>query len=172
MELSRSRPYFKNDNRFVEQKNSTEIRAYVGYDRLDTVDQTNLLNQLYDKLWLYYNLFQPVMRLTEKISITSRDGSHRLKRRYDDAKTPFDRLSATNKLDPVERRRLERLRHDTNPRKLRSEIYQLLDKLHRLPNASENQSEDVYQTLFEQPESMKGEDIPVTLSNDRTIYVG
>jgi hypothetical protein len=75
-------------------------------------------------------------------------------------------------MDPVERRRLERLRQKTNPRTLRSEIYQLLDKLHLLSNASENQSEDVYQTLFELPESMKGEDISVTLSNDRTIYIG
>jgi hypothetical protein len=172
VELSRSRPYFKNDNRFVEQKNSTEIRAYVGYDRLDTVDQTNLLNQLYDRLWIYYNLFQPVMRITEKNVVPSKNGSYRIKRRYDDAKTPFDRLSASNQLDPEERERLEQLRQDTNPRKLRSEIYHLLDELHRLPNASENHSEDVYHTLFELPESMKGEDISVTLSNDRTIYAG
>jgi len=45
-------PLLKNGNRFVEQKNSTEVRAYVGYDRLDNVEQNNLLNQLYDKLWL------------------------------------------------------------------------------------------------------------------------
>jgi hypothetical protein len=170
--LSRSRPYFKNDNRFVEQKNSSEIRAYVGHDRLDTVDQTNLLNQLYDKLWIYYNLFQPVMRIHEKIIVPTKAGAHRIKRRYDDAKTPFDRLCAAGELEPVERNRLEQLRQDTNPRTLRSEIYQLLDQLHRLPRASEKQSEDVYHTLFELPESMKGEDISVTLSNDRTIYAG
>jgi len=172
VELSRSRPYFKNDNRFVEQKNASEIRAYVGHDRLDTVDQTNLLNQLYDKLWIYYNLFQPVMRISEKLIVPTRNGTHRIKRRYDDARTPFDRLSATDKLDPVERRRLEQLRQDTNPRKLRTEIYRLIDRLHRLPNVTENRSEDVYETLFELPESMKGEDVSVTLSNDRTIYVG
>jgi hypothetical protein len=172
VELSRSRPYFKNDNRFVEQKNASEIRAYVGHDRLDTVDQTNLLNQLYDKLWIYYNLFQPVMRVSEKTIVPTRNGAHRIRRRYEDAKTPFDRLSATDKLDPVETRRLEQLRQDTNPRKLRSEIYRFIDRLHRLPNATENRSEDVYETLFEVPESMKGEDISVTLSNDRTIYVG
>jgi hypothetical protein len=68
-QLSRSRPYHKNDNRFVEQKNATLVRAYLGYDRLDTVAQTLVVNQLYDKMWLYYNLFQPVMRLSEKISI-------------------------------------------------------------------------------------------------------
>ncbi len=170
-ELSRSRPYFKNDNRFVEQKNSTEIRAYVGYDRLDTVDQTNLLNQLYDKLWLYYNLFQPVMRLKEKNVVPSSDGPHHVRRRYDDAKTPFDRLCASAILDPMTLNHLQQLRQAINPRVLREEIYQLIDQLHRLPCASENHSEDVYQTLFVQPIPMKGEDILVTLSNDRTIPV-
>ena len=65
-ELSRSRPYHKNDNRFVEQKNSTLVRAFLGYDRLDTVAHTLAVNQLYDKMWVYYNLFQPLMRLSEK----------------------------------------------------------------------------------------------------------
>jgi len=60
VELSRSRPYHKNDNRSVEQKHSTLVRAYLGYDRLDTVAQTIAVNQLYDKIWVYYNLFQPV----------------------------------------------------------------------------------------------------------------
>jgi hypothetical protein len=52
LKQSRSRAWHKNDNRFVELKNSTLVRAYLGYIRLDTVDQTNLLNQLYDKLWI------------------------------------------------------------------------------------------------------------------------
>ncbi len=55
--LSRSRPFQKNDNRFVEQKNDTLVRAYVGYDRLDTVAQRDALNLLYEQLWVYYNLF-------------------------------------------------------------------------------------------------------------------
>jgi hypothetical protein len=172
VELSRSRPYLSNDNRFVEQKNSTEVRAYVGHDRLDTVDQTNLLNQLYDMLWIYYNLFQPVMRIQEKMIVPNKEGVHRIKRCYEDAKTPFDRLCETGILDPVGRRRLEQLRTNSNPRNLRSDIYRLIDRLHRLPGATEKRSEDVYETLFEVPESMKGEDISVTLSNDRTIYVG
>jgi hypothetical protein len=57
LRLSRNRPYQKNDNRFVEQKQSTLVRAYLGYDRLDSVAQTNGLNQLYDMMWLYYNFF-------------------------------------------------------------------------------------------------------------------
>ena len=84
----------------------------------------------------------------------------------------YEFFQQIHQLGPEEHGRLEHLRQDTNPRKLRSEIYHLLDKLHRLPNVPENHSEDVYQTLIELPESMKGEDISVTLSNDRTIYAG
>jgi hypothetical protein len=63
--LSRSRPNHKNDNRFVEQKNATLVRAYLGHGRLDTPGQCAALNTLYDQMWLYYNSFQPVLRLRE-----------------------------------------------------------------------------------------------------------
>ena len=63
LHLSRSRPYRKNDNRFVEQKNATLVRAYLGYERLETPGQCTALNALYDQLWVYYNLFQPVLHL-------------------------------------------------------------------------------------------------------------
>jgi hypothetical protein len=56
--LSRSRPYHKNDNRFVEQKNFTLIRAYLGYQRFDTVAQTLAINHLYDDMWLYHKYFR------------------------------------------------------------------------------------------------------------------
>jgi len=79
-DLSRSRPFYKNDNRFVEENNSSLVRAYVGYGRLDTVIQVKLLNQLYERLWLYHNFFQPVMRLSGKQWQESK-----VKRIYDDA---------------------------------------------------------------------------------------
>jgi hypothetical protein len=88
--LSRSRAWHKNDNRFVEQKNDSLVRRYLGYDRLDTVAQTNQLNQLYELMGLYYNGFQPVMRLAEKIVLPAHNGrGTRLKRRFDEARTPF-----------------------------------------------------------------------------------
>ena len=46
--------------------NDTLVRAYFCFARLETAAHTNLLNQLYDRMWLYYNFFQPVMRLSEK----------------------------------------------------------------------------------------------------------
>jgi transposase InsO family protein len=87
LQLSRSRPYQKNDNRFVEQKNSTLVRAYLGTTRLDTVEQTAALNALYDQMWVYYNLFQPVLHLREKVA-----NGTRLTRRWDEARTPLARL--------------------------------------------------------------------------------
>jgi hypothetical protein len=111
--LSRSRPFHKNDNRFVEQKNSTLVRAFFGPWRLDTRAQCDRLNALYDQMWIYYNLFQPVLHLIEK---RMEDG--RLRRKWDESKTPFERLLATGVLTPGVVDRLKRLRAETNPRQL------------------------------------------------------
>jgi len=164
LQLSRSRPFHKNDNRNVEQKNSTLVRAYLGHDRLDTVQQTQILNLLYDKMWLYYNLFQPVMHLTEKIIIPVEKRPTRVKRRYDQAQTPFDRLCATNAISNQDRQRLQALRRQINPRQLRHEIYHLLDDLFTLPCAAPGITQDVYQTLLMPFTLPKGEDSPATLS--------
>ena len=172
LEQSRSRAYQKNDNRFVEQKNSTLVRAYLGYRRLDTIDQTNLLNHLYDKLWLYYNFFQPVMRLEEKIAVPQENGRRRIRRRYDQARTPFDRLIATSILPKEVQRQLEELRRLTNPRELRKEIYEMIYELLDLPGVIDGRTQDVSRTLFSLNNSKEGEDISVTLSNERTICVG
>ena len=171
--LSRSRAWHKNDNRFVEQKNNTLVRAYLGYDRLDTVQHTRLLNRLYELMGLYYNGFQPVMRLAEKIVLPA-DGQRptHIKRRFDDAQTPFDRLCATGQLDPAQRERFQALRDQTNPRQLRRDIYTLLDRLFVLPCAEDGSVQDVHLTLFNPQAFLKGDDGPlssVTLSNERTI---
>jgi hypothetical protein len=122
-------------------------------------------------MWLYYNFFQPVMRLKEK-TVVPQPGRHaRIKRRFDDARTPFDRLCATGVLDKERRMKLEALRRGTNPRKLREDIYELIDKIFALPNAAQGSTQDVYQTLFMPPHPTKEKAIPVTLSNDRTITV-
>jgi hypothetical protein len=155
IQLSRSRPYQKNDNRFVEQKNSTLVRAYLGYDRLDTVAQTLAVNQLYDKMWLYYNLFQPVMRLAEKTWIREKGQPSRLKRRYDDARTPFDRLCETKAIPQEQRERLQTLRNQTNPRQLRQEIHDLIDSISSLPGAAPGITEDVRLTLLTNAFSME-----------------
>jgi hypothetical protein len=145
--ISRSFPYHKNDNRFVEQKNSSLVRHYLGYERLDSIDQTKLVNLLYDQLWLYNNFFQPVMRLQEKVLIPSEGRTH-VRRRYDTAQTPFDRLIQTDAISPERREQLSRRRDQTNPRALREEIYDLIDRIFDLPNARPGEVEDVALTLF------------------------
>jgi hypothetical protein len=150
--LSRSRPYHKNDNRFVEQKNSSIVRAYLGDDRLDTVAQTIAVNQLYDKVWVYYNLLQPVMRLAEKIVTPVEGQLARVQRRYDQARTPFDRLCQTTAITQKRREQLEALRDRTNPRQLRQEIYDQIEYIFSLPNAVPGQTENVYRTLTTRPD--------------------
>lgn len=144
LRLSRSRPYEKNDNRFVEENNFSLVRAYVGHGRLDTVAQTRLLHQLYEQLWLYHNFFQPVMRLKHKINLP---GQLRGKRIYDRAQPPFDRLCAKGVLSAEKQRQLHDLREATNPYQLRRSIDKLITQLFQLPRAKEGVTEDVYQTL-------------------------
>jgi len=84
--FTRCRPYKKNDQAYVEQKNWTAIRQMVGYDRYEGSAACAALPALYEPLYWYLNFFQPVMVLVEK----HRDGA-RVSRRYDQAKTPFQR---------------------------------------------------------------------------------
>jgi hypothetical protein len=124
VKLSRSRPYHKNDNRFVEQKNDTLVRAYLGHVRLDSQKERDQLDELYDQMWLYYNFFQPVLRLEKKAV----EGS-RIRRRWDEARTPFQRLCETTAISAEKKEQLRRLMEKTNPRALRREIYERLDRL-------------------------------------------
>jgi hypothetical protein len=128
LRLSRSRPYRKNDNRFVEQKNATLVRAYVGYERLDTPSQCAALNALYDQLWVYYNLFQPVLHLVSKQVVNGK-----LRRQWDQAKTPYQRLVASGILSSEQQGRLAALHAGTNPRQLREAIYQSVEQLWQHP---------------------------------------
>jgi hypothetical protein len=132
--LSRSRPYHKNDNRFVEQKNSSLVRAYLGNVRLDTPAQCAALNALYERMWLYYNLFQPVLHLVEKTAVGTK-----VRRRWDTAQTPYERLAATGALPTGEQGPLDALYQTTNPRALRREIYMHIEAilLPRPPAATE-----------------------------------
>lgn len=85
--FTRSRPYKKNDNCFVEQKNYSVVRRTVAYYRYDSPEQLVLLNAIYAALRLYTNFFLPVMKLQEKV----RTGS-KVTRRYDAPLTPYKRL--------------------------------------------------------------------------------
>ncbi len=100
------------------------MRQYFGTVRLDTPEQVAALNGLYEKMWLYYNLFQPVLHLHEK-QVTP-DG---IVRKWDTAQTPYQRLLASGKLSVGQQARLQALYEQTNPLRLREEIYQDLATL-------------------------------------------
>lgn len=128
--LSRSRPYQKNDNRMVEQKNDTLVRQYVGQLRLDTSEQVAALDALYEQMWLYYNLFQPVLHLCEKTMV-----GDKVVRKWDDAKTPYERLLESSVLSPEHQARVQQLYEHTNPFQLREAIYRQLDALWEIATA-------------------------------------
>jgi hypothetical protein len=156
--ISRSRPFHKNDNPRVEQKNSTLVRAYLGYERIDSVAQVLAPNALYDSMWIYYNLFQPVMHLAHKEVIREDGHPPRVIRRYDQARTPFDRLCETDAILPAHREQLQALRDRINPRRLRQEIYDHIDRIFALPGAVPGITENVFLTLAHNLGSQKGGD--------------
>jgi hypothetical protein len=122
--FTRSRPYRKNDNCFVEQKNYSIVRRAVGYQRYDSELQLRLLNELYATLRLYTNFFQPTMKLQSK----ERVGSKVIKR-YDRAQTPYQRvLTAVSVSKAV--KQLLRAKYETlNPAALKRKLMRLQDQL-------------------------------------------
>lgn len=125
--FTRSRPYRKNDNCFVEQKNYSVVRRAVGYWRYDTEEELLVLNELYDRLRLYTNFFQPVMKLTEKRRVGSR-----VQKRYDQAKTPYRRVLESPFILEEAKEELAREYAKLNPVKLRREIIRLQERLSEL----------------------------------------
>jgi hypothetical protein len=116
--ISRSRPYHKNDNRFVEENNRSLVRAYVGHGRLDTLEHLSILRDLYQDLGCYHNFFLPVMKTVEKIAL---DEIH-YKRVFDQPRPPLDRLAET---DTVSQLRLDVLfnqRHQMDVLALRDRL--------------------------------------------------
>jgi len=128
LKFSRSRPYHKNDNCFIEQKNSTHVRQVIGYLRYDTEEELDCLNNLYqNELRLYKNFFQPVIKLESK----ERTGGH-IKRKYGRAKTPYRRLIESNQISKEEREKLTAIYQSLNPAELKRMIDKKLDNLYKI----------------------------------------
>src|SRR3990167_8482737 len=126
--LSRSRPYKKNDNCFVEQKNSTHVRQVVGYRRYDSKEEQNIINDLYrNELRLYKNFFQPVMKLTKKYRVAGK-----IKKKYDTPKTPYRRLMESERITKKQKKELKQTYESLNPGNLKRSIDM---KLHNLAHA-------------------------------------
>lgn len=124
--FTRTRPYKKNDNCYVEQKNYSVVRRAVWYNRYDTDYQVKLMNQLYGYLRLYINFFQPSMKLKEKTRIGSR-----VKKKFDTAKTPFQRVLEHPAIDQRVKESLKKQYELLNPAELKRKIVELQTKLEK-----------------------------------------
>ena len=125
IQFTRGRPYKKDDNAHIEQKNWTHVRRLIGWDRYDSAAAVGLLNDLYRReLRLMMNLFQPSVKLIRKERIGSR-----LKRIYDPPQTPLDRLRKGKDLDRAAVNALLRLRATTDPFELAKTIEKKLERV-------------------------------------------
>jgi hypothetical protein len=125
--FTRSRPYQKNDQAHVEQKNWSVVRHTVGYDRWETKQELALLESIYDDLRPYINCFQPSLKLIAK----ERIGNKTIKR-YDIAKTPYQRVLERQDIPLEAKARLTRLYVQLNPAELRRRIDQKIAKLWKI----------------------------------------
>lgn len=118
--LTRSRAYHKNDNAHIEQKNWTAIRQLLGYSRFDKRIQQTLMNDLYANEWRsYLNFFQPTMKLNEKIKDLK---TGKTKKKYYEAKTPFQRLLEHPKTTQAQKNMLMSIYQELNPITLKKQI--------------------------------------------------
>jgi len=115
--FTRSRPYHKNDQAHVEQKNWSVVRRLIGYDRFETKAEYLLLQSIYADLRLYANFFQPVLKLVSKEHVDKK-----LIKRYDTAATPFQRVLAAKDIPLETKARLTNLYVQLNPVQLRTSI--------------------------------------------------
>lgn len=120
-EFTRSRPYKKNDNPHVEQKNLQLVREMVGYERYDQPEHVVWLNNVYAVLDPYVNLFLPGRKLLRK----EREGA-KVRKTYDRARTPYQRITEAGLLDPAEQAAIIVTRRSLNPLALHNELEQLL----------------------------------------------
>jgi hypothetical protein len=132
--FTRGRPYKKDDNAHIEQKNWTYVRKLLGWDRYDSPTAQEAINDLYrNELRLMMNLFQPSVKLVRKV----RRGS-RLTRRYDRPQTPLDRLLASGAGNSTEVTTLRRLRDRLDPFILAETIDRKLRRIYRLANRGQS----------------------------------
>ena len=183
--FTRSRVNRKNDQAFVEEKNGSIVRRLIGYDQYEGLGAWRALIQLYEILRLYVNFFQPSMNLIEK----QRDGA-RVKKRYDRAQTPYQRVIASAYLTKRKRERIESLYRKLGPVTLLKELEQRQDHFgtfangqreldeRRVTPASTAQNGNSYGTFkktqaFHYNHRAKASQItPIACRNTRTIPIG
>ena len=134
IQFTRSRPYKKNDNAHVEQKNWTHVRQLFGYDRFDDKALINKMNSLYEKEWsLFQNYFCPTMKLKEKTRKNSR-----YQKKYFSPQTPYQRLLDSNALDENTKEKLTEQYKRLDPFQLKAKIERKLKAIFKLVSVTQN----------------------------------
>src|SRR5215472_15749386 len=130
IQLTRGRPYKKDHNAHIEQKNWTHVRKLLGWDRYDTHEAVAAMNALYsNELRLWLNLFLPSVKLLKKVRVGAK-----VRRVYDGPRTPFERVQACPQAHPEQVARLEQLRKRLDPFQLGGIIERKLERMARLAN--------------------------------------
>ena len=132
--FTRSRPYKKNDNAHVEQKNWTHVRQLFGYDRFDNPILVELMNDLYRNEWsLLQNYFCPTMKLKDKQRINSK-----YKRRYHPPETPYQRIMTSEHIDQATKEKLKTHYLTLNPFTLQQQVQQKLNVIFKYVKVTSN----------------------------------
>ena len=128
IQFTRGRPYKKDDNAHIEQKNWTHVRRLLGYMRYDSAEARETINHLYrNELRWFQNLFLPSVKLARKERVGSR-----LRRHYEAPQTPLQRLVASGAADPVRLAELQQRRDRLDPFQLSATIEGQLKKIFAL----------------------------------------
>jgi len=120
--FTRSRPYRKNDNCYVEQKNYSVVRRHIGYERYESSQALILMNEYYKYLRLRTNFFMPSLKLESK----RRDGAKIIKK-YEKPKTPYQRVLESKHISREEKEKLREMYLRINP----VEISRKMEKIRR-----------------------------------------
>ena len=121
IEQTRSRPYYKNDQAYVEQKNSTHVRQLLGFERLEHSELIDELNRLFKTWCEWKNLFCVTMKQESK----RREGSRQIRRHEKKGRSPAQRLIDSEQLRSEEKKKLKEKLETLNPFVMRKEIERL-----------------------------------------------
>jgi transposase InsO family protein len=130
IQLTRGRPYKKDDNAHIEQKNWTHVRKLLGWERYDTHEVVEVINDLYrGELRLWLNLFLPSVKLLKKVRVGSK-----VRRIYDGPHTPLERVRACAEADQQKLAELDALKKRLDPFQLAGTVERKLERIYRMAN--------------------------------------
>lgn len=151
LQFTRSRPYHKNDNAHIEQKNLTHVRKVFGWKRIDSATAIEAMNDLYrNELRLFMNHFQPSVKLVERIRVGSR-----VRREYSKPKTPFERLVELGALTPEQIASMTAERARLDPFALSSAIESKVAAILAFPHESPKRPKPMRPATWGEPLSRK-----------------